>query len=136
MPKETGRAKMRHVRQVHMTGCGVATFAMLAGMGYQRALKAVHPKRKKGASTCTHPMQTFQALEKLGLSFKVSFTKFKLRNLEHNTELSYRIPYGAWHAVVWDVKRQRILDPGHKDGKSKVSNEYIEKHTRYRVEIL
>lgn len=127
---------MRLVRQVHTTGCGVASFAMLAGIGYQRALKLVHPKRKKGSCACTNPLQVMRALEKMGISFKVSFTKFKLAKLKHNTELSVRTPHGGWHAVVWDVEQQRILDPQHKGGKSKMSNEYIEKHTRYRVEIL
>ena len=64
---------MRAVRQKHKTGCGVAAVAMVAGVKYDDALKAVHPNYLKKKKYGTNWVQLREAL----LRLKVKYGDFK-----------------------------------------------------------
>jgi ABC-type bacteriocin/lantibiotic exporter with double-glycine peptidase domain len=104
---------MRYVKQIHKNGCAIAALAMLTGVGYNRILKITHPKRKYGRFRLlgTIMFQTLVCLNKLGIKYKVRYRKIKINTLKNNAYITVR---GADHnhALVWDAKNKKILDPG------------------------
>lgn len=131
---------MRYVRQKHKNGCGVASFAMVAGIGYDKAMKIIDPKRVRGSVYDGTPLEwLLKACSKSSIRYRMIFKKINLKRLKNNAYISYSQPCGCRHAVVWYAKDQEILDPDpidHNGKKYRRSNEYIQKHLNYIVEII
>jgi len=133
---------MRYVKQKHKYGCGVASLAMAAGIGYDRALKLIDPNREKGAQfSGTHLEQVLAALQKMGFGYKIHFDPTNLGTIKNNAYISFSQRCGCRHAVTWDAKNKKILDPdfGKPDHTGKIitfSRQYIRKNANYIVEII
>ena len=103
---------LRHVRQKHQRGCAVAAVAMLADIPYDLALTLLQPHRKRGGRINVNIDHITFALLAQGIGLKQVWQPLTSLpghalvlvdpNLKTETEL---------HGVVWDAKRQRILDP-------------------------
>jgi hypothetical protein len=115
---------------------------MIADIPHKKALKLVHPKRKKGQGYATQTNQGLSVLEALG--FKVtrhfrsntpalevflsmgSLTKKKLKNIKmfKSRKLSnikklalirvrWRTGTKHSHVLIWDPVTQQVYDPGY-----------------------
>lgn len=104
---------MRRVVQENNSDCGVACVAMLAGVEYDEAYKAVYGKGRKGL---TSSGKLRAALTKLGRppveGRMVSKGRTTLKSLPHDALLKVQpLTCSTKHWVVWDKKRQKKLDP-------------------------
>lgn len=125
---------MRVVRQKHTTGCAIAVIAMVTGIGYDKVLKVVHPKRKPRQCACTTFEQSIKAIDKLGYKYNLIFKKIDLKRLKNNAYLSVTTRFGGRHAVAWDAQKKKIVDPNGPG--SYMTLEYIKKNMNFIVEIL
>lgn len=131
---------MKFVKQKHKNGCAVASLAMLSGIGYDKVIKVVHPFYKNYGQPRRYPgvhiEQVLRSMEKLGLQFRVSCLKQDVTKLKNNAIIAVYIAPGSRHAVVWDAKRKKILDPWWKPSKIKITKHYVQKHMAYLAEVL
>lgn len=106
---------MRLVRQRHQRGCASACLAMLTGKTYYQVLNYLHPKRKRnkrGYDVAIGHKEFFYALSKYGfkpeLDWVADITKLEVPAVlaVHLSEVDNNL-----HAVLWDSKEKRILDP-------------------------
>jgi len=106
---------MRFIRQRTNTDCGVACLAMLAGISWAQARRALFGNvPTKSFSTDTKRMRA--ALLKFGIvtSLRPIACKNPAR-LKRDALLRTNVKAnGGSHWAVWDSKRQRILDPYYK----------------------
>lgn len=131
---------MRQVKQRHKTGCGPASLAMLTGISYQKALKLMLPKRRPRECACTGIHDMLRAIEKLGLKCDVSFKKVKLDSLKKDAMLIVSNPrhgklHTGSHALVWDSKQKRIIDPWGWKSKIVMDKKYIHKHLKFSIAL-
>lgn len=107
---------MKTKRQKGKYDCGVACVAMLAGVRYRKARKAIFPGGKKPGKTRTGQLR--DALKKLGLKpsekkrqpFKSKIPPELTTNaLIFATRLSGGKKHRHW--MVWDLKEQKLRDP-------------------------
>lgn len=127
---------MRYVRQRHITGCGVASTAMLAGTNYDKALKAVRPDRKPGGCACSSLKDMIKGLEKLGYKPRLSYKNVRLSAVKENAMIIVRNPgrgHAGLHVVVWDAENRRILDPWDRPSKFTIDEAYVKKYHEYRI---
>jgi ABC-type bacteriocin/lantibiotic exporter with double-glycine peptidase domain len=127
---------MRMVRQKHKNGCAIAALAMLTGIGYSKVYKKVHPKVKPRQSIVgTHIEHTLKFLHKVGINYRLSFKKINIQQLKNNTYLSVNTKCGGRHAMVWDAKSKKLIDP--QGARSYyMTFDYIKKHLNYIIEFL
>ena len=137
---------MRHLRQRYRSDCFPTCVAMIAGLSHEKALKAVHPKHKKGERYSTSIFQGAAALKRLKLRFKPSFAPMfddvKLSDIKHVAiiKINWR-SQERWrknkkrfgHVVVWDPKTQMIYDPGYD---RPLPRSLYERNMRWYIEIL
>lgn len=123
---------MRFVRQKHKYGCAIAAIAMLTGIGYDRVMQA---KTKSGND---YKVTTFKQLIKLLNKFKVKYSisqrRVQLLNLKHNALISVNITHNIRHAVVWDAKRKRILDPS--PIRPYLTKKYIQNNMNFIIKVI
>ncbi len=107
---------MRLIRQRDTTGCGLACVAMIGGITYRQAKQLIFPNATaKQRSFSTTKEQLQEALR--GLGFQVADRLVRvprdISRLRPSAILKVNVKAGgsAWHWIVWDHKRQRILDP-------------------------
>jgi hypothetical protein len=115
------------IKQNHKNSCVPACIATIKNLSYSDSLKAVHPKRKseRWNTNGTHYNQIYYSLKRM----KISFRKRKVISLHKLRNNAIVITKGLFrpdrcHAVVWDVDRQRILDPDPESPSFSVSNFY------------
>jgi hypothetical protein len=129
---------MKHVYQKHVNTCGVASFAMLTGISYDKSLRLFHPCREPGSIVETTSLEDDRRVfAKVGIPIMVKWKPVKLKNLHKDALISITLPikYGSscWcgkghHAVVWDHKEQIIRDP------SKLSYNFTKKYIEDNME--
>lgn len=111
---------MKHIRQKHMNGCGVATVAMLLGMTYNQVLKHMYPKRWFWQPV--KPFSIGDALWSLGWEYNEfvlkyyhiqQITKAAIFIIKWTDEDRSAFPFYDYetHAVAWDPQTKSILDP-------------------------
>ena len=104
---------MRRIVQQDRHGSGVACLAMLAGKSYRAVRKEMF---QNGVVSAADTGDLRRALAVYGLELahhSVPFRSTKYEDLKDNAILKVNPRRGGaeWHWVVWDTKRQRILDP-------------------------
>ena len=103
---------MKLIKQLHKTGCAIASVAMIANVDYKQALKKVLPRKKKYADYGATVVNIVKGLLRLGFTPSFSFKKkSKLNKLKRNAIILLQENDYDGHAVVWDSKRKVILDP-------------------------
>jgi hypothetical protein len=132
---------MKYVSQKHRNGCGVASLAMVTGIGYDRSMKILAPKRKPGSFYHgTTLEQTLRALTKLRIQYRMVFDHISFDRIKNPAYISFVQPCGCRHAVAWDPQTKKILDPDSgPDHSGKVvhySKAFIQKHMNFIVEII
>jgi hypothetical protein len=115
---------MKLITQKHNTGCGVAAFAMVLNISYDRAMALLHPTRFWWFSKATTTVgQISEKLRALGRQNTISTER---DFLESNRKAIIIIKATIkkkpnHHAVVWDPVSRCILNPS---GNSDQSLEY------------
>jgi len=132
---------MRYVKQKHVNGCGIASLSMITGIGYDRMMRVVAPKRIPGAKYGgTTLEQTLKALSKLRIKYRMIFQRINLNRLKNDAYISISQSCGCRHAIVWDAKAKRLVDPDSgpdHNGKNIVfTKAYVKKHMNFIVEII
>lgn len=132
---------MKYVRQKHVKGCGVASLAMVTGLSYNDALKLIDPQRQKGKEyRGTALEQVLKAFNDMGVKYRIHFNS-KLKDIKNDAYICASLPCGCRHAVAWDAKNKKILDPdttevSHDGERVCFSRQYVEKNHNYIVEII
>lgn len=104
---------MQHVAQSRMDGCGIACLAMITGLSYRAAARAVFGA-KRSSRHVVDIDQLSRALKKLGYRTKPT-RSFRHKNA-HAVILGFwwtpwnPLPYEG-HFVVYYPKRDEFLDP-------------------------
>ena len=121
--------------QKHVDGCVIACFAMVMGVSYDKALKAVHPKRKKGKKIDGIPfVNLIKILNKLHIHIAVYPFSRNILKIQRPAILLMNQQGCDWsHVVVWDPESKKILDP---DRKKRCSFEYYQKELEWYLEVL
>jgi hypothetical protein len=111
--------KLRQIRQKNPNGCFVAAFATCLGVSYEEAFKLVHPTMPYDGeyySYYSHGLDPFRAYEiaakHLRMFREAKERKFRSFKTNAFVTVRWRFAPSLSHAVVWDHKRKRILDPG------------------------
>lgn len=104
---------MRRIIQLDADGCGVACVAMIAGVSYQGALRTMYGE-KPVIKTLTSDLR--RGLRSLGVECASELIRSSkqrhYRNLRQDAILKTRTRADRdWHWIVWDSKRQILLDP-------------------------
>ena len=106
---------MKRIIQEHPQGCGIACIAMLTGLTYAEAFSFM---KVNGIIVHRHTTQTKHIVKALRLADYKCRDRLKplygkdFRDIQTDAVLKVKngSKYG-WHWVVWDVRKQRILDP-------------------------
>ena len=103
---------MKLIRQKHKSGCAIAALAMVANKEYDEIRNLIYPNgtRVRGLSS----NRIYTTLEKLNLNVKIDilYLKHHKYNTLNNAILNIVTDNGTRHAVVWDSKAKKLLDPG------------------------
>lgn len=107
---------MKRVTQKRGTDCGIACVAMVAGVSYEEAEKAMGA----AAHSRTQVADLRRALRKLGYSLghrSIPVAPERLQYLTFDCILKTKPgpKSGNWHWMVWDSRAQKILDPQPKE---------------------
>ena len=106
---------MKRIKQRHRTSCGVACFAMVTGISYNKSIKKVFPRRKPYSLLTTNALKLIKALFKIGLEVNYyDNDNHNIYDLKNKTILIIKGKKGYGHAIVWDPVSKRILDPDRK----------------------
>lgn len=124
---------MRYVSTRHDNCCAIASLAMITNTGYDRIRKLVVPKSQMRSFKGTTMEKALKALSKLGKQYKISFRKISLLKLKNNAYISVNMPGGCRHAIIWNAKTKRIMDP---DRWKFMTKAYVKKNLNFIVEIL
>lgn len=105
---------MRYVKQKHKNGCCIASIAMLTGIGYKKIHNLVYQKMVpnlfiNGEYWGLELEDILRIFDNLKIKYRLSFKKDFLK-LNNNAFVCYKADIGR-HAVIWDVKNQKILNP-------------------------
>jgi ABC-type bacteriocin/lantibiotic exporter with double-glycine peptidase domain len=123
---------MKRIKQRHRTSCGIACFAMVTGISYNKSIKKVFPRRKPYSLLTTNALKLVTAL--LKLKFEVDYydnDKHNIFDIKNKAILIIKAVEGDGHAVVWDPESKRILDP---DRKKPLSVKSYNKHLIFIIE--
>lgn len=109
---------LRRIQQVHENGCVPACVAMLTGLSYIQSCRIVHPYRRNWDRYGSTPENVNASLKRAGFKIRqrnvkkiINFSQLKRNALVVLAHEAYGPPGHNLHAVVWDVQRQKILDP-------------------------
>jgi hypothetical protein len=94
-------------------------------------MKMIQPKRNTKFEG-TNLEKCLKVLHKLKIQYRISFNKRLLNSIKNNAYISVQNKNGGRHAVVWDAKNKKVLDPS----EVTMPKTYIEKHINYVLEIL
>lgn len=101
---------MKRVLQKHEKGCVPASFAMVLDITYEDALKLFPGRKKTWDKRGAFPEEKFAALGRAGVIFTTKYGPSNILNSKYNCIVSLQYRH-CRHSVVWDAKKQRILDP-------------------------
>lgn len=129
---------MKHILQKHKDSCLIACFAMVADISYDKALKIVYPRRKKGSRVKSiNFFKIMPYLCKFGLFPVPRFwwgNMKDIRKIERHAILLIENKNCSWdHAVVWDTERKKILDPGRARA---VTMRHYQNNLKYYIELF
>src|SRR5438270_5264491 len=103
---------MQFIKQHTQSDCGVACVAMLAGVSYEKANKALFPKT---SPRITSSGKLAKALRTLGrkplVDRMISLKRIDFNDLRHDALIGVVMDGSCKHWVVWDANKRRILDP-------------------------
>lgn len=127
---------MKWIKQKHKHGCAVACLAMIAGIGYYKALALLHPNRSPRKSTLTTGRSILNALFELNIPSR--FTSFNMsgeniKGLAHNAIIIYNNGDDMNHAVVYDADKKKILDPLNKSKPPRFSK--VQENLKLIIEV-
>jgi len=130
---------MRRIIQKDDCGCGAACIAMLAGITYNQAAKSLYGEEEVDYTKTSEIRITLQTYGLTLAKKRVPFLRGKTATGLHRAiqeskiELSFNAIVstrprrdGNWHWVVWDSKRQRILDPYYNNKMPKLYSHYLQ----------
>lgn len=103
---------LNHVFPRHKTDCGICAVATISNSSYESSLRAILPNRKKHASYGVSAKEISKGLLKLKFNVNEVSVLDKSKNAILVVKVTYRGYKRGWdyHAVVWDAKRQKVLD--------------------------
>src|ERR1700679_1280394 len=102
---------MKHIYQRYESDCFPTCLAMVANISYTKAIRLIHPCRKKGSPYLTHHPVALKVLRKLGFKVRTRYVK-NLTALKQIAIIFLDIDgKDIWHVVVWDPKQKKVLDP-------------------------
>ena len=104
---------VRRIVQRDKTGCGVACVAMVVGASYAIVRGVMADDR---STIYANTKDVVKALRHFGADLPrdrlVVLRGRNFRRLEYDAILKVNVRKdGHWHWVVWDAKKQRVLDP-------------------------
>lgn len=105
-----------HVNQYDWNGCGIAAFAIMVGMTYERAKRHIFPDLNHVTNTSQSLMLNAEhqakALRKLKLRPKIVIGRDKI-NEQKNLLVLIEWPdcRGTYHWVVWNAEDKQYRDP-------------------------
>lgn len=112
---------MQHIKQRFGTYCFPTCIAMIAGISHEKAIKVVHPRRKKHSNYATNVIQGSKALNKLKILYDWKFNfaklfnekKLKFKDIKNPAIICIKYPEQEKynHVVVWDPLMKKIYDP-------------------------
>lgn len=111
---------MKRVKQVHVTGCGIACVAMIRGCSYKKALtyfsNYVQERLFELKGTSIYDLQyALRQYAKIQLKIKPFTGEFPKKDAIFVVDKGRVREDGSvrrgWHWVVWDSKRRLLLDP-------------------------
>ena len=111
---------MIHIRQKHITGCGVACMAMIWGITYRQALKRIYPKHRFWQKVQPFPIGSVlwhfgfdyhEAVSNRVMVKQITHPAIIIVEWEPEDHLQFPFPEPKTHAIVWDPATQSILDP-------------------------
>lgn len=129
---------MQHIKQRFRTDCFPTCIAMIAGITHEKAIKIVHPRRKRGSRYGTNLITGCKALKKLKIRhnwFMPWGEKVKLKDIKNPAIICVKFPEHTTysHVVVWDPNNNKILDPGMDKPYCRAK---YEKNIKWYLEIL
>jgi hypothetical protein len=87
---------------------------MILGVSHAEGLKIACPRHRKGQSYVSDVERRIKVFRRFGYRIAKRHPK-KLIDLKHNAILEIgKRSNPTTHAVVWDAKRKKVLDPGFK----------------------
>ena len=122
---------LRHVSQVHSSGCFTACVAMLLGKSYEEVHSLLHPTSDPQDYDCPGIRSekvdeaASEKLQQLGIKVKRAKLRQLRSLLRHSRKHALLIIRWEWaptlcHAIVFDVDRKRFLDPTGRTLKRKI----------------
>ncbi len=125
---------MKYIRKRYKNDCAITSLAMLTSIAYEKIRKATHPKRKFGKSIPgTLKSTVIRFLKKRNIKHRIRVNRIKLRDLKHNAYVAYWTPHDEQHAVVWNAKSKKILDPEFPKPRPK---SYIDDNIIFVIELI
>jgi ABC-type bacteriocin/lantibiotic exporter with double-glycine peptidase domain len=124
---------MKKIKQRHRTSCGIACFAMVTGISYNKSIKKVFPRRKPYSLLTTNALMLIKALLKLKLDVNCYDSERNIYDIKYKAILIIKAKKGDGHAVAWDPKLKRILDP---DRKRPLSIKSYNKDLIFVIEVI
>lgn len=112
---------MKHIRQKHFLGCGIACVAMVSGMSYKQVLDFCYPLRwfwqrvRPIFIGATLTDMSIRHREVVGHEYLNNITHTAILVVKHTeVEKKWNWPFDGtgYHAVVWDPETHTVLDPG------------------------
>jgi hypothetical protein len=104
--------KLRHVLQLHGTGCGAACVAIIARVSYDEALQVMFPGRKRGFYS------TYSDVRRTLAAFTITCDPVARRctSFDRIAKLAvvgcrYRAVTETWHWIVYDPEGWTLFDP-------------------------
>ena len=104
---------LKLVKQKDEYGCVPACIATLANISYEKAKKILHPRSHKWNDIGVQEKITFKALTKLGFKYRDRKWIISIKEIRNNSIIvvDHSVYGDGAHAVIWDSKKQKVLDP-------------------------
>jgi hypothetical protein len=110
---------------------------MLSGVSYIQAVRIVYPHRLHGNPMGACYDDVIRAIKAVGLRFYTRSRIIPFEQLKHNALITIDHPiYQGHHAVIWDYKAQRIIDPYPKANRKPGKHLPQSSYQQYCVEII
>ena len=103
---------MKLIKQKHKDGCGVACFAMLADISYNKAMRILHPWRLPFTKANTNNRHFVRTFVKLGWKWTCSTDgNVDITKIDNKAMLVIANSDKTYHGVIWDPETKTVLDP-------------------------
>jgi hypothetical protein len=104
--------KLRHVKQLHGTGCGAACVAIIARVSYSEALEVMFPDQKRGFYSTYSDIR--RSLVQFGVASEpIARRCTRFQRIAHLAVVGcrYRAVTETWHWIVYDPEGWTLFDP-------------------------